>query len=209
LSNVVIEFAGLSGTGKSSLLRELCCTFGYPQSQISKKLRIVPILNLLPFGFVYLIKSDPKLRKYAINALKRTYNARQFSVGTYCLDEGIFSYFSHISKNITTKNNFILKSSRRGGVLPDGLILFSCDSTTRVDRIRKRAQGCLDLALDDQANIAKSENWGAVWRARTGPLQEAGVDVFHVDTSKSTIAEAAETVHNWILDLEERLAQKS
>jgi hypothetical protein len=33
--------------------------------------------------------------------------------------------------------------------------------------------------------------------------------VFHVDTSKSTIAEAAETVHNWILDLEERLGQKS
>ena len=80
---------------------------------------------------------------------------------------------------------------------------------TRVNRIRKRAQGCLDLALDDQANIAKSENWGAVWRARTGPLQEAGVDVFHVDSSTSTISEAAEAVHNWILDLEARRGQKS
>ena len=203
MTRILVEFAGLSGTGKSTLIGELCSTYGYPQTQTSRKIRFSQILNLIPFALLYVFKAEPRLRQYARNVLEKTFSISQSFEGTYLLDEGTFSYISHISKQMIAKNGFVLGLSRQAGVQPDCLVLVSCDAATRVGRIRSREQECLDLELDDQANIAKSEKWEENWRASIGRISQAGVAVFHIDTSISTVQAAAETVHNWIYALEE------
>lgn len=107
------------------------------------------------------------------------------------------------SRTTIAENGFVFRLWRQAGVLPDCLVLVSCDAAKRVGRIRSREQECLDLELDDQANIAKSEKWEENWRASIGRISQAGVAVFHIDTSTSTVEEEAETVHNWIYALEE------
>ncbi len=203
MTRILVEFAGLSGTGKSTLIGELCSTYGYPQTQTSRKIRFSQILNLIPFALLYVFKAEPRLRQYARNVLEKTFSISRSFEGTYLLDEGTFSYISNISKQMIAKNGFVLGLSRQAGVQPDCLVLVSCDAATRVGRIRSREQECLDLELDDQANIAKSEKWEENWRASIGRISQAGVAVFHIDTSISTVQAAAETVHNWIYALEE------
>lgn len=198
MAKILIEFAGLSGTGKSSLIRELRVSYGYPPPEAENMFRILSIGNWITFGLYYILKADQRFKVYALHALKRSFHAHQTSTHRYLLDEGVFSL-------LTARNaGGFMKALKRAG-LPNGLILLSCDPITRVSRIQNRSQGCMDLELDDQANVEKSAKWQVVWEQVLGPISEAGVGVLQIDTSKTTVKEAAGTINTWIIELESRL----
>lgn len=203
LAKILIEFAGLSGTGKSSLIRELRISYGYPPES-ENMFRILSIGNWITFGLYYILKADQRFKVYALHALKRSFLAHQTSTHRYLLEEGVFSYFSHVSRLAARNAGGFMKALKRAG-LPNGLILLSCDPITRVSRIQNRSQGCMDLELDDQANVEKSAKWQVVWEQVLGPISEAGVGVLQIDTSKTTVKEAAGTINTWIIELESRL----
>ena len=210
MPKILIEFAGLSGTGKSSLIRKLCASYGYPHPapEARKRWRFGKSLDLLPFGIFYVVNADRRLRSYAMNVVVRTYHAHQPFTGIHLLDEGIFSYFSHVSQYLASENGFFVRSLKKGGGLPHGLILLACDPVTRVSRIRNRRQGCLDLQLDDSANFAKSEKWEGLWRANVDSISNLGVAILRIDTSQTTIDDSAQAIHTWISGLEERIRRE-